>query len=92
MSLTALAEKILAKAKELDQRGVVDPDSKLGFRNMTMQDYRNRAALIETVRELEKLSLGPLETLHDMASKVSSSFLCDPTIDSNRKCRSPSTA
>ncbi|KAH7017921.1 S-adenosyl-L-methionine-dependent methyltransferase [Macrophomina phaseolina] len=69
MALTALAEKVLVKAKELDQRGVVDPDSKLGFRNMTTQDYSSRATLVEAIRELERLSLGPLETLHDIALK-----------------------
>ncbi|KAH7050060.1 hypothetical protein B0J12DRAFT_728349 [Macrophomina phaseolina] len=50
MSLTGLAETILAKAKELDQRGVVDADSK-------------------AIRDLERLSLGPLETLHDLIFK-----------------------
>lgn len=70
MSLTGLAETILAKAKELDQRGVVDADSKVGFRNMAKKDYESRATLIQAIRDLERLSLGPLETLHDLIFKV----------------------
>ncbi|KAK7698852.1 hypothetical protein SLS57_012503 [Botryosphaeria dothidea] len=68
MSLTQIAELISAKSKELDQRGVVDPDSQLGFRNMTAKDYASRGILIQAIRDLEKLALGPLDALNILVS------------------------
>lgn len=73
MSLTQIAELISAKSKELDQRGVVDPDSQLGFRNMTAKDYASRGILIQAIRDLEKLALGPLDALNILVSNVHTS-------------------
>lgn len=70
MSLTQIAEIVSAKSKELDQRGVVDPDSQLGFRNMTAKDYASRGILIQAIRDLEKLALGPLDALNILVSNV----------------------
>lgn len=66
MSLTALAEVILANAKELDQRGVVDVESKIGFRDLTQSDLDCRARLITAIRELNRMALGPAETIYNM--------------------------
>ncbi|KAK0662800.1 O-methyltransferase gsfB [Lasiodiplodia hormozganensis] len=66
MSLTALAEVILANAKELDQRGVVDVESKIGFRDLTQSDLDCRACLITAIREMHRMALGPAETIYNM--------------------------
>ncbi|KAH7053461.1 O-methyltransferase-domain-containing protein [Macrophomina phaseolina] len=63
MSLSILAERILESAQQLDKRGVVDTDSKLGFRNMTPTDFRSRASLITALQELERLARGPMESV-----------------------------
>ncbi|EKG16287.1 hypothetical protein MPH_06496, partial [Macrophomina phaseolina MS6] len=63
MSLSTLAERILESARQLDKRGVVDLDSKLGFRNMTPADFRSRASLITALQELERLARGPMESV-----------------------------
>lgn len=47
MSLTNLAQEILANTKKLDERGVVDIESKLGFRNLSPTDYKIRTRLID---------------------------------------------
>ncbi|OJD40629.1 s-adenosyl-l-methionine-dependent methyltransferase [Diplodia corticola] len=66
MSLTAVAEVVLANAKELDKRGVVDIESKIGFRDPTQSDLDCRSRLITAIRELERMALGPAETIYNM--------------------------
>ncbi|CAN9171759.1 unnamed protein product [Alternaria sp. RS040] len=66
MSLTDLAQKILTNAKMLDERGLVDPESKLGFRNLSPTDYNIRSRLIDAIQELNRLALGPAEYLYSL--------------------------
>lgn len=66
--MTAIAEVILAHAKELDKRGVVDVDSKIGFHELEQSDLDCRAHLITSIRELHRLALGPAETVYNMLS------------------------
>lgn len=63
MSQVALAESILHNVKKLEERGVIDPSSKLGFRDMTYEDLKIRATAINAIRNLESQMLGPMESL-----------------------------
>ena len=66
MSLTDLAQEILANAKQLEERGVIDTESKLGFRNLSPADYKTRSRLIDAIQELNMLALGPKECLFSL--------------------------
>jgi hypothetical protein len=80
MSLTDLAQKILTNAKMLDERGLVDPESKLGFRNLSPTDYNIRSRLIDAIQELNRLALGPAEylySLHMTGVRIYEPSICD---------------
>lgn len=68
MSQVSLAESILHNVKEFEERGVIDPSSKLGFRGMTSEDLKIRATVIDAIRNLERLMLGPMESLYFLCS------------------------
>jgi uncharacterized protein (DUF849 family) len=80
MSLTDLAQEILTNAKMLDERGLVDPESKLGFRNLSSTDYNIRSRLIDAIQELNRLSLGPAEYLYSLymtGVRIYELLICD---------------
>lgn len=68
MSLKALAETVTAHSRELDERGVVDPESLVGFRILSPDDLACRSRLLTAIEELRRLALGPAEALQEMMS------------------------
>ncbi|KAF4305873.1 hypothetical protein GTA08_BOTSDO13967 [Botryosphaeria dothidea] len=76
MPLEALAETVTAHSKELDERGVVDPASPVGFRNLSPDDLACRSRLLTAIEELRRLALGPAETLHELMGIATCDIAC----------------
>lgn len=76
MSLKALAETVTAHSRELDERGVVDPESLVGFRILSPDDLACRSRLLTAIEELRRLALGPAEALQEMMSVATCDITC----------------
>lgn len=66
MPITDFTQDILADAQQIEKRGVIDTEFKFGFRNLSRADYKTRSQLIDAIRELYKLALGPAECLFSL--------------------------
>ena len=82
LTLTAIAEKILARAKEIDayleSRGLTSPsfdNDVLAYAPTKIQDLR--ASLANSSNDLKELTRGPVMSAMDIVFNVSSHLLLD---------------